>query len=166
MIAHVKEFALSDSLSLWLLPYWINLATEGNSPARSTKSTPSFILAGANPHKYRTLTACKRMVSGSISFPSRGAFHLSLTVLVHYRSLGYLALECGHPSFPAGSSCLLVLRNSTTVHQSFGYRAVTLFGWPFQAHSPKLWFCNCSRLLPRLSRSYNTLHATPAGYHT
>ena len=26
-------------------------------------------------------------VSGSISLPFRGAFHLSLTVLVHYRSL-------------------------------------------------------------------------------
>ena len=36
----------------------------------------------------RTLTACRHMVSGSISLPSRGAFHLSLTVLVHYRSSG------------------------------------------------------------------------------
>ena len=31
-------------------------------------------------------TACRRTVSGTISLPSRGAFHLSLTVLVHYRS--------------------------------------------------------------------------------
>ena len=31
-------------------------------------------------------TACKRMVSGSISLPAWGPFHLSLTVLVHYRS--------------------------------------------------------------------------------
>ena len=31
-------------------------------------------------------TACKRMVSGTISLPLRGTFHLSLTVLVHYRS--------------------------------------------------------------------------------
>ena len=30
-------------------------------------------------------TACRRTVSGSISLPSRGSFHLSLTVLVHYR---------------------------------------------------------------------------------
>ncbi len=50
------------------------------------------------------------MVSGSISFPSRGAFHLSLTVLVHYRSPGYLALGSGLPSFPTGSSCPVVLR--------------------------------------------------------
>ena len=31
-------------------------------------------------------TACGRGVSGALSLPSRGAFHLSLTVLVHYRS--------------------------------------------------------------------------------
>src|SRR6478735_6938478 len=34
------------------------------------------------------LTVCKPTVSGTISLPSRGAFHLSLTVLVHYRSPG------------------------------------------------------------------------------
>ena len=89
---------------------WLNLAAQGNSPARSTKSTPSCIphtLAGV---RHSTLTVCKHMVSGSISFPSRGAFHLSLTVLVHYRSPGYLALESGLPSFPTGSSCPVVLR--------------------------------------------------------
>ena len=32
------------------------------------------------------------MVSGSISLPSRGSFRLSLTVLVHYRSLGIFSL--------------------------------------------------------------------------
>ena len=31
-------------------------------------------------------TACGRTVSGAVSLPSRGAFHLSLTVLVRYRS--------------------------------------------------------------------------------
>ena len=39
------------------------------------------------PSKW-TPTACKRTVSGSISLPLlRRTFHLSLTVLVHYRSL-------------------------------------------------------------------------------
>ena len=33
-------------------------------------------------------TACGRTVSGTVSLPSRGAFHLSLTVLVRYRSQG------------------------------------------------------------------------------
>src|SRR5699024_4254742 len=32
-------------------------------------------------------TTCRHTVSGAISLPSRGTFHLSLTVLVHYRSL-------------------------------------------------------------------------------
>jgi len=36
----------------------------------------------------RALTTCRHTVSGSLSLPFRGAFHLSLTVLVHYRSLG------------------------------------------------------------------------------
>ena len=35
------------------------------------------------------LTDCRPTVSGTISLPSRGTFHLSLTVLVHYRSPTY-----------------------------------------------------------------------------
>ena len=58
----------------------LNLARERNSPVHSTKGTPSPIK--------RALTSCKRTVSGSFSLRFRGAFHLSLTVLLHYRSLG------------------------------------------------------------------------------
>ncbi len=50
--------------------------------------TRRFILQKARRHpvrRHRASTACKRRVSGSLSLPSRGAFHLSLTVLVHYR---------------------------------------------------------------------------------
>ena len=51
--------------------------------------TRRFILQKARHHPLNwALTACKHMVSGSLSLPFRGAFHLSLTVLVHYRSLG------------------------------------------------------------------------------
>src|SRR5689334_10338878 len=39
-------------------------------------------------HKARALTDCKRTVSGTLSLPSRGTFHHSLTVLIRYRSLG------------------------------------------------------------------------------
>ena len=49
----------------------LNLAAYHNSLARSTKSTWSLALP----------IACKHRVSGSISLPSRGSFHLSLTVL-------------------------------------------------------------------------------------
>ena len=37
-------------------------------------------------------TDCKHTVSGSISLPSRGAFHLSLTVLIRYRSPNVFSL--------------------------------------------------------------------------
>ena len=49
----------------------LNLAAYHNSLARSTKSTWSLFAP----------IACKHKVSGSISLPSRGSFHLSLTVL-------------------------------------------------------------------------------------
>ena len=39
------------------------------------------------PHRTQgALCACKHKVSGSLSLPSRGSFHLSFTVLLHYRS--------------------------------------------------------------------------------
>jgi hypothetical protein len=66
-------FAAAPSLRL-------NLARKRNSPVHSTKGTPSPL--------DRALTSCKRTVSGSFSLRSRGAFHLSLTVLLHYRSPG------------------------------------------------------------------------------
>ena len=52
----------------------LNLASRNNSPDRSTKSTRLYI-------SYSTSTACKHRVSGSLSLPSRGSFHLSFTVL-------------------------------------------------------------------------------------
>src|ERR671919_2968029 len=54
-----------------------------NSSAHSSKGTPSDYRPCDRQHP---LTACGHVVSGTISLPSRGAFHLSLTVLVHYRS--------------------------------------------------------------------------------
>ena len=54
-------------------PVVLNLASQRNSPDRSTKSTRFHIKSGS--------TACKHRVSGSFSLPSRGSFHLSFTVL-------------------------------------------------------------------------------------
>ena len=48
------------------------------------------------------LTACKYEVSGSLSSPLRGAFHLSLTVLVHYRSHQIFSLGGWSPQLPTG----------------------------------------------------------------
>ena len=40
----------------------------------------------ALPEGHSASTACRCTVSGTFNSPNRGAFHLSLTVLVHYRS--------------------------------------------------------------------------------
>ena len=57
--------------------------------------TRRFILQKVRHHSLNELlTCCRHTVSGSISLPFRGAFHLSLTVLVHYRSLGVFS-PCG-----------------------------------------------------------------------
>ena len=107
---------LSDSLSL-RLPYSVKLATERKSLTHYTKGTQSplhkepsgfFCLpkdlfhpyGSFESRRYATLlerspktlcagapTVCMHAVSGSISLPSRGSFRLSLTVLVHYRSI-------------------------------------------------------------------------------
>src|SRR5258708_14674188 len=56
------------------------------------------------------LTAGKDGVSGSLSSPLRGAFHLSLTVLVHYRSLKVFSLGGWSPLLPTNSPGFVVLR--------------------------------------------------------
>src|SRR3954463_6206564 len=68
-----------------------------HSPDHSTKGTPSAL---GPPRGQWPLTAGEDAVSGSLSSPSRGAFHLSLTVLVHYRSLKVLSLGGWSPQLP------------------------------------------------------------------
>src|SRR6476659_1255248 len=63
-------------------PHGLTSPHTTNSQAHSSKGTPSPHHKGSAP------TDCKHTVSGTISLPSRGTFHLSLTVLVRYRSPG------------------------------------------------------------------------------
>ena len=78
------------------------------------------------------------MVSGSLSLPSRGSFHLSLTVLVHYRSLlSYLALPDGPGWFRQDSSCPALLRCHLSPVSHFEYGALTLSRSP--SHVIPLW---------------------------
>ena len=51
----------------------------------ATDSQTHFSIGTPSPHK-RAPTDRRRTVSGTLSLPSRGAFHLSLAVLVRYRS--------------------------------------------------------------------------------
>ena len=68
-----------------------------HSPDHSTKGTPLAL----SPSKGQwPLTACEYVVSGSLSSPLRGAFHLSLTVLVRYRSHMVFSLGGWSPLLP------------------------------------------------------------------
>src|SRR4030095_10631832 len=69
-----------------------------NSQAHSSKGTPS----PPTPQGCsKAPTDCRQTVSGTISIPSRGTFHLSLTVLVRYRSPGSIqAWRVGPPDSP------------------------------------------------------------------
>src|SRR5438552_17419984 len=78
-----------------------------HSPDHSTKGTPSAL---GPPSGQWPLTAGEDRGSGSLSSPLRGAFHLSLTVLVHYRSLKVLSLGGWSPQLPTNSPGFVVLR--------------------------------------------------------
>src|SRR2546428_14098224 len=122
-------FAAAPSFSDLTLP------PASNSPAHSSKGTPSGYLVpeGSRQHP---LTACRHSVSGTVSLPSRGAFHLSLTVLVHYRSPRVFSLGRWSAQFPTG---FLVSRSTQERHpgspRCFAYGAVTLYRLPFQGSS-------------------------------
>ena len=86
---------------------------------------------------YSAPTACGHTVSGAVSLPSRGAFHLSLTVLVRYRSHGVFSLGRWSSRIPTG---FLVPRGTwdpLVGFRLFAYRAVTSCGGPFQTASAK-----------------------------
>ena len=108
----------------------LNLAAYRNSPVRSTKST--------RLHLDRALSACKHRVSGSLSLPSRGSFHLSLTVLSAIGHHNVFSLGWWSTLLPAGFlvSCGTLVTAHHGLH--FNYGAFTLFGGPFQVPSSML----------------------------
>ena len=74
---------------------WLSLAAAWHSSAHSTKGTPS-------PPRRRAPTGRGRTVSGLFHSPRRGAFHRSLTVLVHCRSSAVFSLGPWSAPLPAG----------------------------------------------------------------
>jgi hypothetical protein len=72
------------------------------------------------------------VVSGSVSSPSRGAFHLSLTVLVHYRSLNVLSLGGWSPQLPTGFLVSRGTQDPSPIAQAFLYGTLTRSGSAFQ----------------------------------
>ena len=106
-------------------PSALSLANDHNSQAHYAKGTPS-------PH-YAAPTACRRMVSGSLSLPFRGPFHLSLTVLVRYRSLGSISPYGMVPVDSTGIPRVPAYSGAAPVSSGFAYGALTRCGAPFHA---------------------------------
>lgn len=119
----------SDSTALIRLafatapPHGLALPDATDSQAHFSIGTPS----GRSPP-----TDCKYVVSETISLPSRGTFHLSLTVLVHYRSLGSIQ---AYPTVGADSNGIPrvppYLGNTITSPRATRYGALTLYGPAF-----------------------------------
>ena len=106
------------------VPLTLNLASHRNSPAHSTKGTTS--------HAYGALSACKLTVSGSLSLPSRGSFHLSLTVLFAIGHMVVFSLTGWSPCLPSGFLVSRRTPDSAKPPQDFAYGIVTLFDLPFK----------------------------------
>ena len=111
------------------IPYrfFLTLKSDPSSQPLTTNHTP--------PNS--ALTACKHTVSGSLSLPSRGAFHLSLTVLVLYRSPRVFSLGRWSSRIPTGFPVPRGTWDPLKDATSFAYRAVTFCDGLFQTASAK-----------------------------
>ena len=136
----------------------LNLAARRDSQAHSTKGTPSRNLRSAP-------AACGRTVSGTVSLPSRGAFHLSLTVLVRYRSSESIQPWRAVP--PASRRIPRVRRYSGPASRGgllFAYGAFTLSRRPSHAVPLSSPFVTAPRApKPRAVRSHDPRVAAPSG---
>jgi hypothetical protein len=105
------------------------------------------------PQGHSPPTACKRVVSGTISLPSQGFFSPfphgtgSLSVASEY-----LALPDGPGSFEQGFSCPALLRSHWKENCIFTYAAVTLCGRPFQTVQLMFSYPSFYQEHPELSR--------------
>ena len=93
----------------------LKLATKMNSQTHSQKGTPSDIAAHSLVSQaHRPLLVLRLLVSirFQVLFHSASSrtFHLSLTVLVHYRSSNVFSLGGWTPQLPTGLACPVVLR--------------------------------------------------------
>src|ERR1700757_786649 len=95
-------------------------------------------------HTTASLTACRHTVSGTLSLPSRGTFHHSLTVLIRYRSSrsiqAYRVVPADSQQIPRARCYSGICDNRQHV---FTYRALTVYGRPSQATSTNTLLSHC-----------------------
>ena len=163
-LEHATTIALFGLAFATATPHGLTSRHATNSQAHSSKGTPSPPAVNCS----KALTDCKRTVSGTISLPSRGTFHLSLTVLVRYRSPGSIQAYRVVPTDSQQISrarCYLGIHNDSC--NVFVYGTLTLYDRPFQTTStnPVISYCWPARQ-NRQNEPHNPTNATPAGYHT
>ena len=113
----------------------LNLAGDGKSPDHYAKGTPS----GIPPKWHSPPTACRHVVSGSLSSPGRGSSHLSLALLGSLSvAREYLALRDGPRRFEPAFTCPALLRYRAGGYTSVAYGTVTRSGATFQMASARL----------------------------
>jgi hypothetical protein len=111
--------ALVTGLAFATAPRQKRLASRprSNSPDHNAKGTQSAARPGCPGRQ--PPTACRHVVSGSLSLPAQGCFspvpHGTRSLSVTRESL---ALEGGPPSFTPDFSCRALLRNSTSTSPS------------------------------------------------
>ena len=123
-------------------PHGLTSRRNTNSQAHSSKGT----LSQAQHHTWHrpAPTVCRHTVSGTISLPSRGTFHLSLTVLVRYRSPGSIQAYRVVPTDShqiSRARCYLGFHYNS--HKVFVYGILTLYDRPFQTTSTNLMIFYC-----------------------
>ena len=132
-------------------------------------ATRWLILQKARRHSYiRTAPAARgRAVSGAVSLPSRGAFHLSLTVLVRYRSQESVQpWRVVPPASDRVSRARPYSGTATCGELGAAYGALTLSRRPSHAVPLPSSFVTASRAGRPGAGGPATPHAaTPAGLH-
>ncbi len=142
----------------------LNLATKSNSLAHSPRGTRSGLITPCDATiALPLLVGTRFQVLFHSGYP--GSFHLSLTVLVHYRSPRVFSLGEWTPLLPTGLACPVVLKPSVGSRDAFAYGTLTLFGRPSQYLSASV---AVSYSLDRCSSPDSALYppyATPASLH-
>ena len=135
-----------------------------NSQAHSSKGTPSRPWTEVHDD---ALTACKPTVSGSISLPSRGTFHHSLTVLSAIGHQGVFSLTRWswqiHGRLQESAATREHHKEITHFRLPGSHRLRPTF--PRRSTNPEL--CNSSRRCQSPNeKSHNPPCVTPDKYHT
>ena len=154
--------AIRTRFRFGFVPERLNLAAHHNSPVHYAKGTPSHVTGADRSASGSTSvsdpkvgichsapTACKCTVSGSLSSPHGGSYHLSLTLLFTIGRQVVFSLTGWSPRIHTGFHGTGVTRDAIRSAIDFIYRAITFFGRPYPGLSTINGICNSVRMVPR-----------------